>query len=191
MGVRIDFANVQVTESTLHAGGSTTILVPISQHATHRSQVLHVDATAATVGAQAMTLTIPTASRDWSTFDLLTFRLAGTYDISDLIKYATSPDPKASLTLSDRAGGTRRIADATAFTTDVPSSPAFHVVDYEKKVGTEQNATLFRFETVKVPLSEFSKGGGVNLANVKELVIEFDPANQTHVMFDSFQLMKR
>ena len=78
-----------------------------------------------------------------------------------------------------------------AFTLDVPSSPAFHLVNYGPTASNIQNATLFRFETARVPLVEFHKNGGVDLRSVKRLIVEFDPTNNTRILFDLFQLVKR
>jgi hypothetical protein len=38
---------------------------------------------------------------------------------------------------------------------------------------------------------QFTKNGGPDAASVKRLVVEFDPANKTRVLFDSIQLVKR
>ena len=192
MGPRQQFADITVPESPLKSGGTAATLVSITEHATHRSNVLVVDTTTPTVGTSAMTLDVPAARRSWTGFDLLTFRLAVTLDITDVIAYAASPLPKAALVLVDTRGRSRRV-DATAFTPGAPATPAFHLVDYDHAANgaSIENATLFRFETMRVPLAEFQKAGGVDLGRVKQVIVEFDQTNGTRVLFDSFQLVKR
>jgi hypothetical protein len=198
VGAREAFPDVTAPKSTID-GGALTTPVAIREHATHRSQVLRVDATAATTSAVAMTLAFPApvpaaiGPGNWSGFGFLTFRLSYTLDISTLAKFNASPKPKTALKLTDHGGKSRRLPDALAFTTGVPSVPEFHEINTAAPPAAPVlvNATLFRFETVRVPLDRFSSGGGVDLAKVKELVVEFDRAVKTRVLFDSFQLVKR
>ena len=140
-----------------------------------------------------MTLTFPAggATGNWRNFTFLTFRLSYTLDISTAAALAVSPRPTTALNLTDTAGRSRRLANASQFSLGVPSTPEFHVVKTNPAAAATVNATLFRFETVRVPLVQFSRSGGVDLAKVKELAIEFDPAVKTRVLFDSFQLVKQ
>ena len=192
VGGRIGFPDVTAPEATLKAGGAAG-LVPIRKHATHPSQILRVDATVVTPSSVAMTLTFPAggATGNWRNFTFLTFRLSYTLDISTAAALAVSPRPTTALNLTDTAGRSRRLANASQFSLGVPSTPEFHLVKTTPAAAATVNATLFRFETVRVPLVQFSRSGGVDLAKVKELAIEFDPAVKTRVLFDSFQLVKQ
>jgi hypothetical protein len=65
-------------------------------------------------------------------------------------------------------------------------------VDYEKASGGASilNATLFRSETVRVRLDRFGGAPGIDLANVAQMLVKFDNANGTRVLFDTFALVK-
>jgi hypothetical protein len=194
VGGRIGFPSVTAPEATLKAGGSAT-LVPIGEHVTHASQILRVDATGPTPSSVAMTLTFPSPGTagdgpgNWRDFTFLALRLSYTLDITTDAALAASPKPTSALKLTDNAGRSRRVANATQFSIGVPSRPDFHLV--KTGAASTGNATLFRFETVRVPLVQFSRAGGVDLARVKELAVEFDPGVKTRVLFDSFQLVKQ
>ena len=164
-----DLTTVTVAANTIEVGaaGTTSILT----HVTHASRVLHADVTGALASTIAMTLDIPAAQRDWSSFQSLIVDLTASYDITTSTNLNNSPRPKVSITLVD-------------------TTPLYHEVKDGHSPPTFVNVVLFRFETMSLPLASFAGGGGVDLKKLKSLVVEVDPMAKTHVMLDSIKLVK-
>jgi hypothetical protein len=193
-GQRTDVAALTAPQSTLEPGGDPAKTVAIATHVGARNQLVEVDTAAAPPDSdQVMTLTIPTAEKDWSTdVDTLTFRLGAIYDISSQARIDAGPQPQAATTLVDTAGTTRTVVIAPGFTTSSPARPPFHLVyDEDRPRGARVlNATLLRSETVRVRLDQFGGAAGIDLANVAQLIVQFDETIPARVLFDSFALVK-
>ena len=193
VGTRLELADIEVTEDTITPGGSPATDVKITEHVGARTGILEVDTSAATVDDRAMSLAVPAAQRNWSTdVDTLTFRLGALYAITSEAALNAGRQPEAAITLFDTAGKTATVVIAPGLTTPSPERPPFHQVDYEKASGGASilNATLFRSETVRVRLDRFGGAPGIDLANVAQMLVKFDNANGTRVLFDTFALVK-
>jgi hypothetical protein len=97
-----------------------------------------------------------------------------------------SPLPKVKLRVLDETGqGIPGLIPEVS----VSAAPPFHEVETSvngKK--TIQNATLFRFETVEIPLQKYQ--ANVDMRSVRKLVLEIDSTVRTHFLIADIRLLK-
>lgn len=160
--------------------------VRLEPHTSHQTKVLAIDPNLPGPAQPALELKVDAVHKDWSGFDMLTFRLGTIIDVSSEAKInAGKSPPPCGVVLTDGAGNSATV-DAVAFTTpDVPGKPVWHKV---KAVSGIENVTLHRLATVAITLTGFA---GVKLDDIKTLMIQPGLGFGQHVVIDSLRLVKR
>ena len=178
------FPDVQVPESTLKAGGSSTTLVAITEHATHVTKLADLD-TAVAASTTAFKIDVPAAKRDWSIFEVVNFDVVGTFDLT----VATSqPVPVLTVTLIDGSGTTEQLTAR-----NVLEQPSNHVINRDratpKDPAKDQDVSLFRLETVTFELPQVSTVGGIDIGDIASLTVDVDLSVGSTVLIDSIALV--
>src|SRR5262249_18144315 len=137
-------------------------------------------------------------NRDFTLFDLLTFRMTKTVDPSQ-IKIKPIQFPLFKVRLKDARGGVSTVdhTDIYAANPHAPTPP-YHRVDWGEPCivgGPGRPAvliTLNPLETLSVPLTLFSRANPkIDLSNIRFLEFEFMSVRQDEVFIDDLQLVKR
>ncbi|HSU17359.1 hypothetical protein [Longimicrobium sp.] len=158
---------------------------PVKNRTNHQTRVLVLPPTLpATAGMSAYKLeNFPV--KDWSAYDLFTFRACADADVSTQQTVNNSLLPEFTLVFSD--GDNNSVSVLPASWTPQPRRPVFHQI---KPNPDGENRTVIRLETLSIKLSDVAKGG-VNLTQMASIEV-VAPANFAfHQFLDSFQLVKR
>ncbi|ABW09511.1 hypothetical protein Franean1_0043 [Parafrankia sp. EAN1pec] len=178
------FLDVKVPESTLKRGGNAGTLVAITEHATHVTKLANLD-TAVVASGTAFTIDVPSAKRDWSGFEVVNLDVVGTFDLT---KASSQPVPVLTVTLTDGSGTTKQLTAR-----NVLNQPSTHIVNYDRAVPKdptkEQDATLFRLETLSFELPRTSTVGGIDSGDIVSLTVDVDLSVGNTVLIDSITLV--
>jgi hypothetical protein len=119
-----------------------------------------------------LTTAVPVAHANWKAFKQLAINVSANFNVA--VDPPTGPLPKFKVSITDTANKVSTL-DESKFVPS-PKVPWFH------KTSAGDNVTAFHLETVKTDLSKFT---GIDLSKVASVAIDIDPANATHVFFDS------
>jgi hypothetical protein len=155
----------------------------IAPNTTHQTRVASINPNAG-AGA-AVEIDVAAGQRDWSGFDLLTFRLGTWMDVTSeaSINSGISPPP-LTITLVDGANKSGSASEVSFTTNDLPGKPVFHQAK-NLNTGATVNCTLHRLATATITLASL----GVNLADVRKLQVTPGPAFGQRIFIDSFLLV--
>jgi hypothetical protein len=171
------FADVQVNAAKL------------APNTSHQTSILAVQANLPSPPPTVLELDFPAGQRDWSGYELLSFRLGTWFDIDTQAKInAGNPLPPFDVVLIDGAAKTATV-NAAAFTTpDIPGKPVFHKVDIADPGDPPdiQNATLHRLATTAITLP----GLGLKLDDIRKLQIIPAAGFKQRIFFDSLRLVQ-
>jgi hypothetical protein len=159
-GIIEDFASITISGS------------PITPFVQHQTRVLHVDISAPPGSTRCLTTAVPVAHANWKAFKQLAINVSANFNVA--VDPPTGPLPKFKVSITDTANKVSTL-DESKFVPS-PKVPWFH------KTSAGDNVTAFHLETVKTDLSKFT---GIDLSKVASVAIDIDPANATHVFFDS------
>lgn len=75
----------------------------------------------------AEVLDLPPDAQDWSSFDMLTFRVGAVYDLNSEATINAGPLPEFSISIIDTAGGRSTFQSTALATVTAPRRPVFHI----------------------------------------------------------------
>jgi hypothetical protein len=206
-----DFEGRQASENRLKGKSTATprlIKTPIGRISSsfpHQTNVLMVGK----INAASATFTteIPNTpsypggprNRDFSIFDLLTFRMTKAFDISPTQLTSAQPLPQLKVRLKDVSGGSSTVTHAEIYAANphAPTRP-YHRVDWGEPCiagGPRRGAvvmTLNPLETLSVPLTLFDKANPkLDRHNIRFIEFEFTSVKQDQIFVDDIQLITR
>ena len=170
------FADVQV-------GGKK-----LEPNTSHQTSILAVDANLPTPPPTAYELDIAAGQRDWTGYEMLSFRLGVWLDIDTQAKInAGSGLPPFELVLIDGAGGSAKVPAAGFTTPDIPGKAVFHQVDIADPPDPPdlQNCSLHRLSTAAITLAPL----GIKLDDVRKLQVVPGAGFKQKIFLDSFWLV--
>jgi hypothetical protein len=160
----------------------------LEPNTSHQTTILAIDENLAAPLPTAYELDVAAGQRDWSGYEMLSFRLGVWFDIDTQAKInAGSSLPPFDLVLIDGAGGSAKVAAAGVTTPDIPGKPVFHQVNIADPPDPPdlKNFSLHRLATTAVTLAPL----GIKLNDVRKLQIIPGAGFKQKIFFDSFWLV--
>jgi monoamine oxidase len=138
---------------------------------------------------------IPAANRDFSQFELLTFRITKKYPIDSQKAINDAPWPDFTITLEDGDGNRGSISGARILDLNKrKTKPVFRTMIDNSCTGdgsvVTQNITKINLETWQVPLSLFRSLPKFNLADIQAVEFDFRAVAGQPILVDTISLVK-
>jgi hypothetical protein len=182
-----EIADVTITKIPL-------ITKNVADYTNHQTSVLHLAPTTVAEPYKRLLVSV----KDWSQYDLFTFRVCIDVDVTTAATTAAAILPHFTLVFYG-TGQSEEVTAASISTSNRPSNPVFHNVhwfEYVKSllfpgtfIHTEKfgNCTVIRLETLFVDLATLS----IDRTKMTAIALKVPSAFAEHQFFDSFQLVKR
>ncbi len=195
-GTRTLTAGASLTTFSLAAAPADAVDgTSIAGRTNHQTRVLAVPPNTP-ANTAVYKLDLAPALRNWTGYDLFTFRVCADADVSTAAHTsdaALNPLPDFTIVFTDAAAASARIAAASLRTAKSPRLPVFHQSHRRIKSGSAvldqiTNCTVIRLETLAIDVTGLA---GIDLADIRSVSLEVPGGFAKYQFFDSLQLIKR
>ncbi len=152
----------------------------------HQTAVLGVSPGLPAPPPEAYRVAMAPSQSDWSSYDLLTFRVCADFDMTSQATIAAGPLPDFTVVVTDAAGASAVVTSAAIATPQAPRRPVFHRL--RGVAPPEDNVTVLRLETMSIPISTLT---GINTSDIASVGVAATSGFSSDQFFDSLQLVRR
>jgi hypothetical protein len=152
----------------------------------HQTTVLAADPGVPSPPPEAYRVDVGPGRRDWSGFDLFTFRVCADSELASEATIAANPLPDFVVVVTDGNGASAVVNSSAISTPLAPRRPVFHRI--RGVAPPNDNVTVLRLETMSIPISSLT---GIDKTKVASVAIAATSGFAKHQFFDSLQLVRR